>query len=1174
LATFDEFYASLDPDVGIRGKQFEKFVKWFLKTDPTWASQIDEVWLWNDYPKRWGADCGIDLIFTHKNGKTWAVQSKCVSPNNDIKKSEIDSFLSESSDSKIDGRLLIASTDGIGKNAQQVIHRQEKQVVCFLLDQFRQSEIAFPSSMEDLRTGQKKEKKKPDPRHQIEAIKAVSEGLKNTDRGQVLMACGTGKTLTSLWIKEKIKAEQVLVFVPSLSLLSQTLKVWNAEANESFKWICVCSDKSVAKDKSEDQWISNTSAIGVPVTNKPLEIKNFLDESGSKVIFSTYQSSQLIVDAQEHHDTSEFDLVIADEAHRCAGKVSDAFGAVLDANKIKGSKRLFFTATPRILSKQIKTKSLEMDFEVASMDDHSLFGEVLYELKFSEAIKKDLLTDYQVVVIGVDDEMIKQKIVNRELIKVDDEMITDAEMIASQIAIAKAIKEYDLRRIITFHSRIKNAKVFNKTFDAVIRHIDKLDLPSGQIISDHISGFMKTIERNKKLLEFKNLDFNQRRILTNAKCLSEGVDIPTLSGIGIINPKQSQIDIIQAVGRAIRKSREKTKGIIVIPLYISEEESLDEAILLSNFKKVWQIVLALKSQDDLLMDCINKMRVELGENGRINSVQDGLEKIIFDIPQRITSKFTQSIQTLLVKNSSEDWFQNYGQLKKFHESEGHSLIPRSLNYSLAIWCVAQRKSYKEEKLSQEKINLLEKINFSWDPDDDRWNKNYKEIKKFYDDHGHSFISLNKSEPSLFYWTQTQRTLYKKNKLSKERIQLLEEIKFIWNPSENQWYEIYYKLKEFYIQNGYSFPSQHGEHKQLGLWCNRQRQYFKKNKLSQKQISLLEEMNFPWDPDDYKWHLKFSELKQYYEKEGHSSPKDNESNLGKWCSGQRRQYFKNKLSKQRIELLESINFKWDLTEYIWKNNYEELKKFYEKEGHSLLPQSFNKLLGQWCTRQRKFYKEEKLSQEKINLLEQLNFIWDPEDYQWKKKYEELKKFYDKEGHSLPTQTFDKQLSQWCLRQRKSYNEGKLSQNKIDLLKQINFVWNYEDYQWNQNYEELKKFYEKEGHSTPNKNFSKKLSTWIIFQRKLYREEKLSQEKINLLEQLNFIWDPEDYQWNQVYEEMKKFYEKEGHSNPYASQNARLSSWKLNQKNFYKKGKLSQERIHKLQELKFKWNEEKI
>ena len=415
MATFDEFYASLDPDVGVRGKQFEKFVKWFLKTDPTWASQIDEVWLWNDYPNRWGPDCGIDLIFTHKNGKTWAVQSKCISPDNDIKKSEIDSFLSESNDSKIDGRLLIASTDGIGNNAQQVINRQEKQVVCFLLEQFRQSEIEFPSSMEELNEGKRKEKKSPKP-HQIEAIEKVSEGLKTADRGQVLMACGTGKTLTSLWIKEYLKAKQVLVLLPSLSLLSQTLREWNSESKDPFKWICVCSDKTVSAAKSSDEWISNTSEIGIPVTTDSLEIKNFLDEGGSKVIFSTYQSSPLIVEAQEFHDTCEFDLVIADEAHRCAGKVSDSFGCVLDDKKIKANKRLFFTATPRILSKDVKTKSIDRDFQVASMDDSYLFGEVLYQLKFSDAIEKDLLTDYQVVVVGVDDPMVNKQILRRELI--------------------------------------------------------------------------------------------------------------------------------------------------------------------------------------------------------------------------------------------------------------------------------------------------------------------------------------------------------------------------------------------------------------------------------------------------------------------------------------------------------------------------------------------------------------------------------------------------------------------------------------------------------------------------------------------------------------------------------------------------------------------------------------
>ncbi len=1099
MATFDEFYASLDPDVWTRGKQFEKFVKWFLKTDPTWASQVDEVWLWNEYPKRWGADCGIDLIFTHKNGKTWAVQSKCISPDNDIKKSEIDSFLSESSDSKIDGRLLIASTDGIGKNAQQVIHRQEKQVVCFLLEQFRQSQIEFPSSMEDLNKGKRKEKKTPRP-HQIDAIEKVSKGLENNDRGQVLMACGTGKTLTALWIKEKLKAKCVLILVPSLSLLSQTLKEWNAEANQSFKWICLCSDKSVAKDKSEDSWITNSSEIGVPVTNETLEVKNFLDESGSKVVFATYQSSSIVVEAQKYHDTDEFDLVIADEAHRCAGKVSDAFGSVLDEYKIKSSKRLFFTATPRILSKQVKTKSLEMDFEVASMDDHSVFGEVLCELKFSEAIKRDLLSDYQVVVIGIDDEMIKQKIVNRELIKVDGDTILDAETIASQIAVTKAIKDYDLKRIITFHSRIKNAKEFSNSFDQVIEHIEKSDLPTGFIHCEHISGVMKTSERNKKLYELKNLELNERRILSNARCLSEGVDVPTLSGIAFVNPKQSQIDIIQAVGRAIRKSGDKSKGTIVIPLYISEEESLDEEILLSNFKKVWQIVIALKSQDDSLMESIDELRINMGRLGKKTLDNNSLNKFIFDIPERISSRFSKSIQTILVENSSEDWFENYGKLKTYFKN--NKLDISLINISLNIWCMNQRQNYKKNKLSQEKIDLLERIKFPWDMYDIWWRENYQELKEYYEKGGNK-LRLEEGLVSLQQWCQNQRQNYKKNKLSKEKIDLLERIKFPWDPDEQQWQETYQKLKDYFLINGNtSIQNKDGS---LGIWCANQRQNYKKNKLSQEKINLLENVQFIWDPLERQWQDNYQELKEYYEKEGNSSVPKKHFSLGTWCRLQRAAYKKNKLSQEKINLLENVQFIWDPLERQWQDNYQELKEYYEKEGNTLL-QNKDGSLGIWCANQRQNYKKNKLSQEKINLLENVQFIWDPLERQWQDNYQELKEYYEKEGNTFATRNFGS-LGIWCHNQRQNYKKNKLSQDKIDLLENIQFPWDPNELQWQENYQKVKKYYEKEGNTFIPKSFGA-LASWCHTQRQKYKNNQLSQEKINLLENIKFIWKIRD------------------------------------------------------------------
>jgi predicted helicase len=588
MATFDEFYRSLPEDSGKRGEFFEKvFVPWFLRTDPEWSNKIEKIWLWDEYPDRWGKDCGIDLVYRDNTGKHWAVQSKCVSPDREISKAEINSFLSESNDPRIHGRLLIASTNGIGKNAMQVIERQEKQVVCFLREHFRQSEVEFPSTALDLATGRRKDKRRPRP-HQEEAIRNVAEGLKTQDRGQLLMACGTGKTLTSLWIKEELNAKRTLVLLPSLSLLSQTLREWSATSREAFNWICVCSDKSVAKqDRTVDDWIEHVSEVGVPVTSDPAEIRQFLRNNNEGIVFSTYQSSPLVAEAQQDTDMPSFDVAFADEAHRCAGKVSEAFGCVLDSQKIRAQKRLFMTATPRVLSSRIKLKADAEDIEVASMDDESLFGTVLHRLNFSEAISKELLTDYRVVVIGVDDPEVQAQIIHRPLTTTSNGVETDYEALANHISLAKAVRDYDLQRVITFHGRVKGAKKFSEDHPVIVDWLPTSSKTEQAIKAGYVSGEMTSLERNSKINKLRNLEDGEIGILSNARCLSEGIDVPTLDGIAFIDPRSSQVDIIQAVGRAIRKSESKSYGYIILPVYLGDTENIEEEILASRFKDIW-----------------------------------------------------------------------------------------------------------------------------------------------------------------------------------------------------------------------------------------------------------------------------------------------------------------------------------------------------------------------------------------------------------------------------------------------------------------------------------------------------------------------------------------------------------------------------------------------------------
>jgi predicted helicase len=236
---FSDFQQSLDADPVKRGRQFEHFVKWFLKADPEWSTQVDQVWLWHEYPGRWGADCGIDLVFRHRNGEHWAVQAKCYSPDHDITKHDVDKFLSESNRPGIKHRLLIATTDRIGANARQVCAAQEKPVVRFLLSDFERAALDYPVSFAALPHA--KRKARPEPRdHQNEARVAVVQGLRTTDRGQLIMACGTGKTYVTLWIKEDLAAQLPLVLVPSLGLLSQLLREWTFAAATPFEVQCVC----------------------------------------------------------------------------------------------------------------------------------------------------------------------------------------------------------------------------------------------------------------------------------------------------------------------------------------------------------------------------------------------------------------------------------------------------------------------------------------------------------------------------------------------------------------------------------------------------------------------------------------------------------------------------------------------------------------------------------------------------------------------------------------------------------------------------------------------------------------------------------------------------------------------------------------------------------------------
>ncbi|AQA04894.1 hypothetical protein BVC93_23550 [Mycobacterium sp. MS1601] len=697
MGDFDTLLRSLDADPQLRGKRFEHVCQWFLENDPVYSRELTRVWRWTDWPGRWGGDAGIDLVAEDRNGDLWAIQAKAYDPKYRVSKRDVDKFLSESGRKVFAFRMLIATTDLIDHTGERTIQQQEKRSTFFRLNDLRAAAVDWPTSPVQLWPAKARKPAKP-RRHQKDAIRDVVKGFTTSDRGQLIMACGTGKTLTVLFITEKLEARRTLVLLPSLSLLKQTLNEWRANCANDFAALPVCSDDTVAG--IDDAAIAHTTDLGVPVTTDPTEIAAFLRrKSGPLVVFSTYQSSPQIEAAFTSGRVPRFDLIIADEAHRVAGPVSSDFATVLDPTAIRGDRRLFMTATPRYFTGRVLKAAQEADYEVASMDDEKKFGPVFHRLSFGEAIERELLTDYQVVIVGVDDATYRQWAEKGTLVTRDGKTVDNAGTLAGQIGLAKAMRKYDLRRVISFHSRVKSAREFASSMPDVIGWMPARQRPKGRLWSDVASGEMPAGDRYVLLQHLGRLDDADRGLLANARCLSEGVDVPTLDGVAFIDPRRSEVDIVQAVGRAIRKSDAKTVGTIVIPVFIDTDEDPEVALDSSAFKPVWDVIKALRAHDDELAEQIDTMRREMGRYGGKPKLPN---KIHLDIPPYVGADFIRAFDTRLVEQASTPWDFWFGLLQRYVDENGTASVvqtTRSDGYRLGTWITIQRVDKTKGRLS-------------------------------------------------------------------------------------------------------------------------------------------------------------------------------------------------------------------------------------------------------------------------------------------------------------------------------------------------------------------------------------------------------------------------------------------------------------------------------------------
>ena len=378
------------------------------------------------------------------------------------------------------------------------------------------------------------------------------------------------------------------------------------------------------------------------------------------------------------------------------------------------------------------------------MDDETVFGPVIHQLTFGQAIQDELLNDYQVVIVGVDEPMVKQWIDNYEIVATNPDETTDARTLAAKIGMLKAVKDYDLKRVISFHSRVSGAKKFSEELTEVANLIEPANRPDGTFISDYVSGEMKAGDRKDKIDKLKKLEGYDRGILTNARCLAEGVDVPSLDGVAFIDPKGSQVEIIQAVGRAIRKVRgaeSQTKGTIVIPVFIEDCDDHEASIEASNFKPVWDVLKALRAHDEVLADVLDQYRTNMSKNSS-QSRENMSDKIVFDISSTVDMEFTNALRTILVEESTIHWLFWFGLFQDFVEQEGHCLIKQTYKtdngHKLGSWVTRQR--INADKLTADQKQKLEEYGFVFDLNAELWEAGFAALSQFYEIEGHCKVT--------------------------------------------------------------------------------------------------------------------------------------------------------------------------------------------------------------------------------------------------------------------------------------------------------------------------------------------------------------------------------------------------------------------------------------------------
>lgn len=810
--------------------------------------------------------------------------------------------------------------------------------------------------------------------HQQQAVDAAAAQLTGNGRALLVMACGTGKTRTGAEASRRVAASgKVLVVVPTQELLAQTARVYAEHLGAAAGMIgAVCAEQAATGDAAQVR--GDLAGLDAGVSTDPADVAAWLRSPGRASIFTTYASLPVIAAAHGRPGVADWDLAVVDEAHRAAGLAGRAWSLINDDAAIPAARRLYMTATPRLMPDDGRD-------DVVSMDNEKVFGPEVFRVSFGWAIRQGLLADYRVAVVVVTSTEVAELTASEQLVAPGGTAVP-ARMLAAQLALLKAARQHGLHRIITYHQRVSAARRFAETLPQAACLLPAAERPPA-VHAGSVDGSMRLTER-RQILSHLEAPGDRTVVVSNSRVLSEGVDVPDLDAVMFADPRDSATDVVQATGRALRRgSRAGKTATIIIPVLVTEAESPEAALDGSQFGAVWRVVRALRAHDERMATWLDHQRIaQARTEGDRQSALPEPPAWLSVTGAPVSADFAAAVQVRIIATAAPVWLDGYARAAAWHERHGHLLVPvrhvTGDGFGLGAWIGQQRSLHGKCQLAADRVALLDGLGMIWDVLDESWMRAYQDASAWHARHAHLEVPetyRTGDGRNLAEWLSHQRAAYHAGTLAAERIALLEQIGLAWDGADGRWQRRLTQLTDALARYGgqQNLPPGSPE----ALWLEHQRAAAEAGRLPTAKIAVLEGAGLVLRRAD-QWQVSYQALKDYHAAHGHfrvprGTLSPDGSDLSGWVTSQRRRRTSGELTGPQQRLLQEIGFTWDAREDTWHARYADARDFHEQHGHLRTP---SRALNYWLRQQRTRHQAGALTDDQARLLSAIGGLDDP------------------------------------------------------------------------------------------------------------------------------------------------------------------------------------------------------